>query len=112
MNCLYDMPSLDQGADLPQDAVVRGDVEIIHRRGSLKRYAVDRRAVLDGCCEHGAVEVLVEACEQSPTPILTQRGKRSDKRIGSPVRHAGDDEMPRCGNARDRLAVRYMARDQ
>src|SRR5262245_57935951 len=110
MNCLYDIPSLDQGANLLQDPVVYGDVEIVHGQGLLKRYAVDARAVLDGRPECGTVEVLVKACEQSLTPILSQRGERADQRVGSPVRHAGHDEMLCRGNAGNRLAMRNMAR--
>src|SRR3984893_657716 len=112
MNSLYCMPSLDQGADHSQDAMVCGNVEIVYGQRLQPRHPVDRGAVLNSRLEHSAVDRLIEAGEQCRTPILTKDRERADQRVGSPIRNARHDKMLCRGNARDRLAVLDLPRDQ
>src|SRR5215471_3441334 len=112
MNSLYCMPSLDQCADHAQYAMVCGDVEVVDGWCRRARHAVDRRAVFDHRFEYSAMEVFIETIEQPPTPVFAKRREGAEQRIRPPVRYTGHDQMPRCGDRRDRLAVRDMARDQ
>src|ERR1700680_3937073 len=106
------MPGLDQCADLPQLAVMDGHVEIVDGHRAQTRDAVDRGPVVDRRFENRLVEFLVKAGEQPPAPIGTQRGERTEKTIGAPIRDPGHDQMPRWGDAGDRLAMIDMLRDQ
>src|ERR1700730_6621073 len=112
MKFLYFMPLLDQRTYLSQHAVVRSDVEIVHGRCLQTRYAGDRWAVLDHRFEHRTVERLVQARDHFCTPIIAERGKCADEGVRPPIRDAGHDQMARWCDARDRLAVRDVPRDQ
>src|SRR5262245_4628122 len=112
MNSLYCMTSLDHGAHHSQDAMMCGDAEIVYGQRLQARNAADRGAALDGRLEDSAVDRLVEPGEQCRTPIRAKCCERADERIGPPIRDAGHDKMPRRGDARDRLAVRDMPRDE
>src|ERR1700732_2422068 len=106
------MPGPDQRADLPQLAVVDYHLEVVDRHRAQTRDTVDRGPVVDRRFENRLVELLVQTGEQPLAPIRTQRGERAEKSIGAPVRDPGHDQMPRWGDAGDRLAMIDILRDQ
>src|SRR6516162_11418411 len=106
------MPGLDQGADLPQLAVVYGHLEIVDGHGAQPRDAVDCGPVIDRRFENRLVELRLKTGDQPLAPFGTQRGERTEKTIGAPVRDPGDDEVLRGSDAGDRLSVIDMLRDQ
>src|SRR6266403_2362870 len=109
---LYDILGLDQRADLPQLAVVDYHLEVVDRHRAQTRDTVDRGPVIDRRFENRLVELLVQTGEQPLAPIRTQRGERAEKSVGAPVRNAGHYQMPRRGDAGDRLAMLDMLRNQ
>src|SRR5215472_10779343 len=112
MNSLYCMFSLDQCADHAQYAVVCCDVEVVDGWCRQARHAVDRWAMFDHRLENSAMEVFVETAEQRRMPVFAKRREGADQRVCPPVRYTGHDQMPRCGDRRDRFAVRDMTCDQ
>src|SRR6266700_7400273 len=112
MNSLYSIPALNDRADLASFAVVNGNIEVVYGHRPQPRHTIDRRPTIDGRLEDRFVECFVEAGEQPRAPILPQDSERAEEGVRPPVRDPGHNQMPRRGDASDRLAVVDMLRDQ